>query len=185
MKAYPVIQKEFDPDELVSTLNSLGIHFVAGGEKVRKLAYAMSPSELLAALARQSDARLRLAIIAVLLYRPEFANAVPEAITRLAEPAQSTLELFYTAAMLLQQKYADRLQSLLGAREPLPDFFSRQLGIATSGDAQFRLKQLAERHRVWSGLDINWLGTYEHAVERVIKRLERESQWARLPALKS
>jgi hypothetical protein len=163
-------------DELIGTLNALGVHFLAGGESVE--ASPLPPARLLAALAEQADARLRLAIVPLLLCRPEFAHAVPEAAAHLAEPSRTTLKLFYTAAVLLQQEYAVQLRSLLGRWEPLPDLFSRELQVPSTGSLEARLRRLGERHRVSSGLAANWIGTYRYAAERLIKRKEWEAQWA-------
>jgi len=169
--------EEKSADELVSALNSLGVRFLAGGESVEP-SPALLPARLLAALAEQTDARLRLAIVALLLCRPDLARAVPEAVAYLAEPALTTLKLFYTAAVLLQQEYAARLQDLLGRGEPLPDLFSRELQVSSAGSPEAGLRQLGERHRALSGLAANWVGTYRYAAERLIKRLEWEAQWA-------
>lgn len=163
-------------DELIGTLNALGVHFLAGGESVG--ASPLPPARLLAALAEQTDARLRLAIVPLLLCRPEFAHAAPEAAAHLAEPARTTLKLFYTAAVLLQQEYEAQLRDLLGRYDPLPDLFSEELQVPLAGGPEARLKRLSERHRVSSGLAANWIGTYRYAAERLIKRKEWEAQWA-------
>lgn len=163
-------------DQLVDALNRLGVPFLAGGEA--DVASSLSPAELLAALAGQTDARLRLAIVPLLLCRPDLARAVPEATTHLTEPALTTLKLFYTAAVLLQQEYAAELCDLLGHWEPLPDLFSKDLKIPPTGSPETRLKRLGERHRTLSGLAANWIGSYRYAAERLIKRLEWEAQWA-------
>jgi len=163
-------------DELVGALNFLGVHFLAGGESVEPVS-TLSPARLLAALAEQADARLRLAIVPLLLCRPELARAVPEAMAYLAEPALTTLKLFYTAAVLLQQEYTSKLQPLLGQREPLPDLFSEELRVSPVDGTEVRLKWLGERHRALSGLAANWTGTYRYAAERLIKRLQWEAQW--------
>lgn len=164
-------------DELIVELDALGLHFVTGGA-VAEPAPSLSRAELLAALAQQTDARLRMALIALLLYRPEFAMAVPDALTRLNESDQITLKLFYTAAVLLQRMHAARLRRLLGRWEPLPDLFSRELEISSAGSPRTQIEQLGERHRTLSGRAVNWVGTYEHAAERLITRLEREIEWA-------
>jgi len=171
-----IIQKEASADELIGALNALGVHFLAGGESVVPFP-ALPPARLLAALAQQTDARLRLAIVALLLWRPELARAIPEATAYLAEPALTTLKLFYTAAALLQQEYAAQLHDLLGQWEPLPDLFSEELQIPPADSTEVRLKRLGECHRSLSGLAANWIGTYKYAAERLIKRLEWEAQW--------
>lgn len=165
-------------DRLVAELNRLGVHFVTGGEAERS-APSLSPVELLASLAAQSEARLRLALIPLLLVHPELATAVPEALARLAEREQLTLKLFYTATVILQQCHAEQLRPLLGQYDPLPDHFGKELGIPTAGDCLDRLKHLGERHRALSGLAINWVGTYHHAADRLLRQLSLEVQWSR------
>jgi len=164
-------REEASADELISALNALGVHFLAGGES-GGLPPALPPARLLAALAQQTDARLRLAIVALLLCRPDLARAVPEAAAHLIEPALITLKLFYTAAVLLQQEYAAQLHHLLGQWEPLPGLFSEELQIPPTDNTEARLKRLGERHRALSGLAANWIGTYKYAAERLLKRLE-------------
>jgi hypothetical protein len=163
---------------LVTELNRLGVHFVTGGEP-EPSDPPLSPVELLADLARQSEARLRLALIPLLLVHPELATAMPEALIRLSAREQLTLKLFYTAAVILQQLYADQLRPLLGLYDALPDRFTDELGIPVSGEGATRLKHLGKRHRAASGLAINWVGTYHHAAERLLKQLTLEAEWSR------
>lgn len=165
-------------DRLVTELNRLGVHFVTGGEP-EGLVLPLSPVELLAGLTAQPEARLRLALIPLLLVHSELATAVPEALARLAEREQLTLKLFYTAAVILQQGHAEQLRSLLGWYDPLPDRFATELGIPTAGDWVGRLKHLGGRHQTLSGLAINWVGTYHHAAARLLKQLSLEGQWSR------
>jgi hypothetical protein len=165
-------------DQLVTELNRLGVHFVTGGE-LEWSAPALPSSELLAGLVTQSEARLRLALIPLLLVHPELATTLPEALTRLSEREQLTLKLFYTAAVILQQCHAEQLRALLGRYDPLPDHFATDLGIPTVGDCLDRLKHLGERHQALSGLAINWVGTYRHAADRLLRQLSLEVQWSR------
>ena len=163
-------------DELISALNALGVHFLVGGESPPKT--VLPPARLLAALAEQEDARLRLAIVPLLLYRPGLACTVPETLLLLAEPARTGFKLFYTAAVLLQEEYAAPLEKLTRQQVRLPDLFSRELGIPPKGRPDARLKCLSERHRAVSEVAANWIGTYRHGAERLIRRLEWEAQWA-------
>jgi len=164
-------------DELIAELDALGLHFVIG-DAIAEPAQSLSPAGLLAALAQQTDARLRMALIALLLYRPELAAVVLDALNRLNESAQISLKLLYTAAALLQRIHAERLHRLLGQWEPLPDLFSQELGISPAGSPRTQLRRLSERHRALAGLAANWMGTYEYAAERLMIRLEREAEWA-------
>ena len=165
-------------DRLVTELNRLGVHFVTGGE-LEWSAPSLPPAELLAGLAAQSEARLRLALIPLLLVHSELAAAIPEALAGLSEREQLTLKLFYTAAVILQQCHAEQLRALLGRYDPLPDHFATDLGIPTVGDCLDRLKHLGEQHQALSGLAINWVGTYRHAADRLLRHLALEGQWSR------
>jgi hypothetical protein len=165
-------------DELITELNRLGVHFVTGGEP-KMSAPPLLPVELLASLASQPEARLRLALIPLLLIHSEFAAAIPDALTRLSEREQLTLKLFYTAAVILQQCHAEQLRALLGRYDLLPDLFATELGIPVIEDCRDRLKQLGERHRALSGLAINWVGTYRHAADRILRQLSLEMEWSR------
>lgn len=165
-------------DRLVTELNRLGVHFVTGG-KPEKSIPSLPSAELLAGLVTQSEARLRLALIPLLLVRSELAAAIPDALVRLSEREQLTLKLFYTAAVILKQCHAEQLRALLGQYDPLPDYFALELGIPAVGDCLDRLKRLGERHQALSGLAINWVGTYHHAANRLLRQLSLEVQWSR------
>ena len=131
----------------------------------------------------QSDARVRLALIGLLLYRPDFALAVPLATSSLCATDACrgadllTLKLYYTAAMLLQKKYDPQLSQLLGEREQLPDLFSKELALSPTGSFDTRLKELGEQHKALVETGINWAGTYHHGAKRLIKRLQCEVKW--------
>ena len=58
---------------LIDNLNRLGVHFLVG-DGHSGLADILEPAALLSGLASQSDSRIRLALIAVLLQHPDFAN---------------------------------------------------------------------------------------------------------------
>ncbi|MCL4506203.1 MAG: hypothetical protein M1434_10065 [Chloroflexi bacterium] len=97
------------PDELVGALDALGVHFLSGGDSSPR-ARSLAPAELLAQLAAQPDARLRLAIIPLLLCRPEFASAAPTALEQLTEQRRQTFKLYYTAAAECVNDYATTLR---------------------------------------------------------------------------
>ena len=157
-------------------LDTLDVPFLAGDEQ-SAASPSLTPVELLTALAQAREARLRSAIIPTLLRHPEFAPHARTAATRLLGLPRVTLQCFYTAALLLQRKYVARLKQLLGVQPSLPDWFSAGLGISLSEDETPLLGELSERHAALTGLPINWAGTYEHAAERLIKRLENQARW--------
>ena len=164
-------------DELVGALDTLDVHFLTGGEASPR-ARRLPPADLLAQLAAQPDARMRLAIIPLLLRRPEFAATAPVAAELITGQTRWTLKLYYTAAVLLQRCYRDSLARLLGPQQPLHDLFGAELGVLPLAvDPREGLRRLGERHTALTGLTINWAGTYDHAAQRLIKRLEHEALW--------
>lgn len=162
--------------QLIANLNRIGVHFIAG-ELDSTSIICLTPSEILAELAKHTDARLRLAIIVVLLQRPEFAQYADETLTRLEETGQITFMLYYTAAHILQKVYSQDLENVLGRIDELPELFSDNLGLDPSKAIPEQLIHLADRHKYLTGLPINWLGTYHHAAQRVIARLKKEQAW--------
>jgi hypothetical protein len=94
------------------------------------------------------------------------------------DETRQSLKLYYTAGVLLQRLYHRSLEHLLGAQPLLPDLFGSELAVSLTDEPQKDLQRLGERHILLTGLNINWAGTYEHAAQRLIKRLEHEALWA-------
>jgi hypothetical protein len=165
-----------DEDRLVAELELLGItylsrHAPTAVDSVR------APHELLSDLIRQPSARVRGALIAVLLLHPDLVTAVPAAMSRLSQAEQTTLRILYTASVILQAKYADRLQIIAPSTRPLPDLFSLGLGLLRNGSPDEQLSALGHIHRHLSGSTVNWAGTYDNVAQHLVNRLERERQW--------
>ncbi len=164
-------------DTLVAELEARDVRFVTGSAGVT-LPH-LTTAELIAGLAQSGNARVRLALIPFFLRHPESAGDAAAVAPTLAGAAAVTLKCYYTAAVLLQAQLAKRLHILLGWQPVLPDWFSVQLGIPQTGDADMRLAQLHHRHRALSGFALNWLGTYRHGAERWLTHCEKEAEWAR------
>lgn len=165
------------PDErLAAELDRLGVHFIRA-HAISEGHIPISPTTLLAALACSREARMQLALIPLLLVRPEFASAAGDAASRLAGLPRLTLACYYTAAMLLQRKHETRLRVFGFGQERLPDIFGRELGVSPSTDVDQSLRLLAQRQAVLSGRSLNWYGTYEHAAERLLRQAELEVRW--------
>jgi hypothetical protein len=128
-------------------------------------------------LVRQPSARVRAALIAVLLAHPEYARAAPAALERLRPTEQWTLRLFYTAAVLLQQEYAEQLRSFV-VDQRLPDQFAADLNLPPAPPRE-RLAALGRRHRQRTQAHVNWVGTYENVVRRLLRSWELETRWNR------
>ena len=126
----------------------------------------------------QADARMRLALIAVLLQRPEFALEAGDVLVVLPNDQRPIFKLFYTAACYLQAKYHEQLEELLGHFQKIPDLFSEQLNLDPGDSIEENLQELALRHTKITDLNVNWYGTYQHAAMRVITRLRSERKWS-------
>ncbi len=173
-----VLKRKPSPDTLAAALARLDVPFVLYDGNVSGVRLAQHPGALLAGLAEQADARLRMAVIPLLLRHPQLAEIVPQAIRESPPRSRLALKIYYSAAMLLQTEYAQRLEQLFGQMTRLPDLYSQELGIPTDVDAKTRLQALASRHRESTGLALNWVGTYEHAAQRFILHAEKERAWA-------
>jgi hypothetical protein len=168
-----------EEEKLVAELELLGIRYLS-----RQLPYqagkVRSPETLLADLVRQPSARVRAAVIAVLLAHPEYAEAVPAALGKLQSSERLILQGFYMAAVLLQQEHVHRLQPLLAARwRWLPDLFSTEWGLPADGTPRGRLAALAREHRRRSQVTVNWVGTYEQVARQLLRQWKVQTQWNR------
>lgn len=163
--------------ELLAELAARNLHIVVGSQS--NVATGRLPTDvLLAGLVQDEAARLHLALIALFLYQPETATAVPAALRQLTEAQQVSLKLFYTAAVLLQQIHGNQLRQHLPNQQPLPDLFAASFGLDGTAVPQVQLQQLSVRHRELSGVKANWLGSYHYAADRLLARLAKEAAWA-------
>ena len=158
-------------DQLVSELWMRDVRFLMG--RAPDTTPLLAPVTLIASLAQSENARVRLSLIPLFLRHPEFSGEAEEADKLLSpQTKQLAFRFFYTAAVLLQRKYQERIFEISGKQSLLPDLFSGKLGISLDAAPDHALLQLAERHKILSGQFINWIGTYEHAAEVWLKQME-------------
>ena len=159
-------------DQLVSELWARDVQFLLG----RQISPAplFAPAKLISLLAQSVNARVRLSLIPLFLRHPEFSAEAEKADRSLSpQSGENVLRFYYSAAVFLQMKYQERLHKIFGEQNQLPDLFSGKLGVLPEKDPSQNLLQLAKRHQILSEHTINWLGTYEHAAERLIKHMEK------------
>jgi hypothetical protein len=145
-------------EQLANALHALGVNFIMdGGSRASSL--QKRPARLIAALAESTEARLRLSLIPLFLEHPEFASHVRKVADDLNPSARLTLQCYYSAAVWLGQKFQPHKNSL-------PDYFSEEINLSPTDDADENLQRLAKRHQELSGAQVNWLGTYQHAAQR-------------------
>ena len=162
-----------EEEQLVAELELLGIRYLSR-QTAEQAASVRPPAALLADLVRQPSARVRTAVIAVLLSHPDWAEALPAALERLSPAERQALRFFYTAAVLLQQQYAARLQDHV-AWQPVPERFTVNLGLPSSAPITERLAALGRRHRQQTGMVVNWTGTYEKVARCLLRSWELEA----------
>jgi len=162
---YPITE-----DLLVSELWTRDVPFLMGEQT--SPAPLLDPATLIQSLAQSEEARVRMALIPLFLRHPEFSSEAVKADENLSPPNQLYLRFYYTASVLLQQKYLERLVKIFGEQAQLPDLFSEKLGFSLGADPDEALVRLGKRHQVLSGRIINWAGAYEHAAEVWLKEVE-------------
>ena len=155
------LDTHYQENQLAGALYALGVNFVLGG-KDEESSLHTQPSDLIAALAQSSAARLRLSLIPLFLEHSEYARYVRKTAKNLDPTAQLTLQCYYTASVLLAEKYPE-------LNIALPNYFAGELHLNFTDDTKENLRMLAKRHKELSGTHVNWLATYQHA-ERVWRR---------------
>lgn len=164
-------------EHLVAELGTVGVRYLSRRTELPDEPVRL-PARFLADLIRQPSSRVRMAFIAALLAQPDLAADVPAALHRLKSADQLTLKLLYTAAVILQQKHADRLQDFLASHwQWLPDLFAAELGLEASQEPNERLSALGAIHRQRTGIILNWTGSYENVAHHLLHRWEIEHQW--------
>lgn len=165
-------------EQLVATLETLGVRYISRLTTV-KASQLGSPAIFLAKLIQQPGSRVRNATIAVLLAQPDLSQAIPAALEILNPDEQMILKFLYTAAVVLQKKYAERLRPYLSDRWLwLPDLFSIELGLLVNQPPEEQLRALGSAHRQYTGVVLNWSGTYENVIHHLLRRWELEKIWS-------
>ncbi len=168
-------------EKLVAELVLLGISYLT-----RQTDYQANqvrpPEQLFVDLLQQPSARVRAAVIAVLLAHPDYAKSIPAAFTDLLPHDQLTLDFFYNAAVLLQQEHATQLRRYLPSPwqwlPPLQESIVAE-DIPAVGSPREKLAALGRLHQQLTHTAVNWRGTYENVVYHLLHRWALEAQWKR------
>lgn len=158
-------------DQLVSELWARDVRFLMGEQLTPEP--VLDPAHLIAALAQSEDARVRMALIPLFLRHPEFAGDMDGAEKLISsEKDLQYLRFYYTAAVLLQEQYWQRIKRFMPDSSRLTNSFSDKLRVLLHKIPGVALKELAEHHKLASGQKINWLGTYHHGADVWLKVME-------------
>jgi hypothetical protein len=167
-----------DHDALVAQLREQGIRYLAPSQPDFSEPPRVSPNELIMRLVTHPDARLRLALIALLLLHPEWGPYVHSQIRELAEPTRTDLQALYTAAVYLQCLWHTRLRIYLGRFEVLPDLYSSQLGLPAAeerhGKTGLHALSAWQTHR--SPYPFDWLASYNKLINLLFDQLKMETR---------
>lgn len=161
-------------ESLVAALRKRGVGYLSPGDAAEE--QLIGDADLVEALARHPEARLRQALIPLFLLRPDLAALVLDGCSRLEPRARVELQAHYTAAVYLQRMWSFRLRRYLGALPELPDHLSRELGLPAPEDewGKAGLHALADWHAKASRQRANRLSEYEGAAELLFGELKRE-----------
>lgn len=159
-------------EQLVAELAQLGVGYLS--RQTEDLAPVRAPQIILAELVRQRSSRVRIALISLLLAKPEYAMLIPAVLKRLNPKEAQILKILYTAAVYLQQLNAEFLKDFQKSSwRELSDLFSMELGV-TGSSPEARLQVLAELQAQWTGAHLNWFGTFENAARNLMRRWQLE-----------
>jgi hypothetical protein len=159
-------------EQLVSELWARDVQFLMGRHSLSAVTQLTTP-QLISSLAESADPRVRFSLIPLFLRHPEYSADVTAAEKGIStEAGQRTLRFYYTAAIFLQAKYVKRINQILGKQPRLPDLFSKKLGVLPHRNPDRALVELSKQHEISSGGYVNWLGTYEHAVDVWLRQME-------------
>ncbi len=170
-----------DEDQFVAELHQLGITYLSN-RLITPPKSPRSPEQLLADAIQQPSSRVRMAVIALFLLHPGYAQYVLTALGLLNENQRQLLKLFYSAAVHLQRLYQSDLLAIRGSELIwLPDLFGGDLGISSALSPEETIQQLGIKHQEITHSLTNWTGTYKNVVQHLIRYKQREAQWNQLP----
>jgi hypothetical protein len=166
-------------DNLVDGLHAAGIHYLGGGH-VPPPAQSVAPIEaLIAGLARSGDARLRTALVALLLHNPHHAPAALRLAQTLDDPwAARYIRVSVLAAAALQHTWAFSLDLYLPGWQPI-DAAATALSLAVPPpDEDYGRATLVALDRLLAGDDPvppDYWGAWEDVGRHVLQDLREES----------
>lgn len=150
---------KIDPNVLAAELHRRKIYFVNAPAHV--LTQSLSDDRLLQGLILCDEARLRLALIPLLMLHSGCAEVVDQAISTLAYPFDQQLKLYGDAAEMFKQKFQENLtsaQTTAYEKNEADDQTYRQ-----------KLKGLEQKYQAVTGLNSNWGGMIEQAAKQAVK----------------
>jgi hypothetical protein len=171
-------QEKYNRDALVAQLWEQGVRYLAPSQVDLPASSRVSSNELILRLSSHPDARLRLALVALLILRPSWGSYVHSEMHDLAEPLRTELQALYTAAVYLQRLWHTRLRIYLGKFDVLPDLYSSQLGLPAAEERHGKagLHALSAWQARRSPYLFNWLSSYNKVMNLLFGQLKMEAK---------
>ncbi len=163
-------------ETLVAKLREEGIHYLAPSDAVATEPIG-SDGALLLALLEQPDTRLQLALIPLLIRRPDLASCVLLLVNQIDQQLTIELQTLYMAAVYLQRLWQTRLSFYLDTTNLLPDLFSQQLGLPSAEErfGKNGLYDLADAWRARSPYPFDRLASLKNTMDLFFEQLKIES----------
>ncbi|MCW1969854.1 MAG: hypothetical protein KIH69_017205 [Anaerolineae bacterium] len=153
---------KIDPNVLAAELHRRKIYFVNAPAHVSTYsAQLLSDERLLQGLILCDEARLRLALIPLLMLHSGCAQVVDEAISKLNHPLDQQLKLYSDAASMFKQKFQKSLSSV-----SIAGYTNDEMLDQTYNQ---KLKGLEQKYQAVTGLNANWGGMVEQAAKQAVK----------------
>lgn len=164
-------------ETLVAKLREQGIQYLAPSDAKATEAVATNDA-LIAALLEQTDSRLKLAVIPLLIRHPELANSVTALVNQLDGQLATELRTLYTAAVYLQRLWKTRLSFYLDSTPLLPDLFSQQLGLPSPAEryGKIGLYDLADVWKARSPYPFDRLSAMNNTMDLFFEQLKIEQR---------
>ncbi len=159
-------------DDLVAGLHARGVCYLTptpNGDEA-----SLSDDELIVAITRADDARLRFALAGLFLLHPELATRAVELEPALDTNERDELRKHYVAAMYLQRLWRTHLRLEFGEKPLIPEHYTQEMGLPSPDvmHGEFGLRMLCERspYNDWSSYQqvIDLLGAQPCAPKGII-----------------
>jgi hypothetical protein len=163
---------------LVSALRAWGIDYLTAGA-ARRPAPTIAPAPLLHRLADCQQARIRDAIISLLVLHPELAEVIPSALATADQETREQLSTLVLAALYLQRIWLTQLTLALGHPPQFPEALfaalwqARRLPPPALGYGEAGLRALEAEEQRRRGVSYHFSGDWQNQVQQLILQ-----QWA-------
>lgn len=161
-------------DEMLHALQQWGVPFLSGA-RASEAPSPLTSCELIQSLIESDSERLKLAVTAFFLIRPERAADVHAVLPHLDQRGSTLLKYYYMAAAYLQVLWQTALMS--PKQMLLPDYFSEALGLPPPTIPQSHMGLVALEEKFQEA--VGWPYNYRSSFDALVRLLgtERMHDW--------